>query len=113
MGRKGKRSNGSRNKCVQLLLIFQKALREFFPGFGVILKHKNVLSFVYGLSNHPQDIIDLIIDRGTTSFAVAALRDYWDPNRDLDLFEPGRSEPERRHILYYMYEIIREVKAER
>ena len=55
-----------------------------FPRWEVILKHKDVLSFVYGLSNHPDDIIDLICDRGATFFAETALREFQQECRNQD-----------------------------
>ena len=104
--------NGSRKKCVLLLLIFQKALREFFPRFGIILEHEDVLSFVYGLSDHPHDVIDLIYDRGAKSFAELAILDYengrWDEEYVHELFYPHSPQ-----ILDYIRDLIRKVKAEK
>ena len=100
-----------------MLFIFQETLRKLFPRWEVILKHKDVLSFVYGLSDHPDDVIDLICDRGATYFTEHALKEFqqkcWNPDpADLGKIE-ANTHRQTHVIIYHIDELIRKVKAEK
>ena len=98
-----------KNKRHYLLLIFQKTLRELFPRLEVILKHKDVLSLAYGLSDHPGDVIDLICDKGGTYFAENVLKESEQQfQQDAD-----KCYRQTHVILYHIDELIRKVKAEK
>ena len=80
------------------------------------MKHKDVLSFVYGLSDHADDVIDLICDRGATFFTETALKEFqqecWNPDlADLPQIE-CETHRQTHVILYHIDELIRKVKSE-
>ena len=109
--------NGSRNKCHHLLFIFQETLRKLFPRWEIILKHKDVLPFVYGLSDHPDDVIDLICERGATYFTDNALKEFqlkcWNPDSAYLGKIETNTHRQTHVILYHIDELIRKVKAEK
>ena len=76
-----------------------------------------MLSFVYGLSDHPDDVIDLICERGAAYFTDNALNEFqqkcWNPDpADLGTIE-AKTHRQTHVILYHIDELIRKVKAEK
>ena len=102
-------------ECHHFLLILQKASKKLFPRWEVILKHKDVLSFVYGLSDHPDDVIDLICDRGATFFAETALKEFeqecWNPD-PTDLQIKALTHQQIHVIPYSIDELVRKITTE-
>ena len=86
-----------------------------FPRWEVILNHKDVLSLVYGLSDHPDDVIDLICDRGATFFAETALKEFqqecWNP--DPTYLQIQAETHEQIHVIpYSIDELVRKITTE-
>ena len=86
-----------------------------FPRWEVLLKHKDVLSLVYGLSDRPDDVIDLICDRGATFFAEVALREFqqecWNPD-PVNLDINADTHQHIHVILHGIDELVRKIQRE-
>ena len=52
-----------------------------FPSDSELLHHKEVIAFAYGLTNRPEDFIDIIYDKTMTHFKEYATELPWDYDR--------------------------------